>query len=110
MFILVPSLAPPVVMAHSTSYTSVTVKWMAIPKENTNGIIMGHVVVVEEIDKSFYVCKKNFTHEIHGLEKSKVYKIKVASFTSKGFSNFSDYVTVITSEDGRFLRWQRTTP
>ena len=68
---------------------------------------MGHVVVVEEIDKSFYVCKNNFTQEIHGLEKSKVYKIKVASFTSKGFSNFSDYVTVITSEDGRLLRWQR---
>lgn len=98
---LVPSLAPPVVVAHGTSYSSVMVTWQAIPEDHTNGIIKVHVVKVLDTNEQFYVCDNSLTWEIQGLEKSMVYKIKVAGVTSKGRGNFSEEVMVVTNIDGR---------
>lgn len=101
MFILVPSLPPPVVVAHGTSYSSVVVTWAAIPESHINGILLGYVAMLDDTDQRFYGCDK--TMKIEGLEKSKVYKIKVAGYTSKGLGNFSDDVIAITNIDGRSL-------
>ena len=101
LFILVPSLPPPVVVAHGTSYSSVMVSWEAIPESHINGILQGYVTMLDEIDKRFYGCDQ--TMKIEGLEKSKVYRIKVAGYTSKGLGNFSDGVIAITNIDGRSL-------
>lgn len=101
MFILVPSLPPPIVVAHGTSYSSVMVTWTDIPEDYTNGILLGYVVRIDDSDQSFYGCSK--TMKIHELEKSKVYKIKVAGYTSKGLGNFSEDVVAITNIDGRSL-------
>ena len=101
MFILVPSLPPPVVVAHSTSYSSVMVTWAAIPESHTNGILQGYVTMLDDIDERFYGCDQII--KIDGLEKSKAYKIKVAGYTSKGLGNFSDEVIAITNIDGRSL-------
>ena len=98
---LVPSLPPPIIVAHATSYSSVMVTWKAIPEDHTNGILLGYVVKLEGIDDRFYGCSK--TVEIQGLEKSKVYKIKVAGYTSKGYGNFSEDVLSITNIDGRSI-------
>ena len=104
LFTPVPSLAPPIVVADSTSYSSVTVTWKAIPEEHFNGILNGYLVKVDGIGKALYGCNSSSTKEIRGLEKSKVYKIKVAGYTSKGFGNFSEYVVAVTNVDGRLSR------
>ena len=101
MFIPVPSLPPPVVVAHGTSHSSVMVTWAAIPESHINGILQGYVTMIDGIDQRFYGCEK--VTKIEGLEKSKVYNIKVAGYTSKGLGNFSDGVIAITNIDGRSL-------
>lgn len=98
---LVPSLPPPIVVAHATSYSSVMATWKAIPEDHTNGILLGYVVRLEGSDETFYGCRN--TVEIQGLEKSKVYKIEVAGYTSKGYGNFSEDVLAITNIDGRSI-------
>ena len=101
MFIIVPSLPPSVVVAHGTSHSSVMVTWEAIPESHTNGILQGYVTIVDGIGKRFYGCDQ--TVKIDGLQRSKVYNIKVAGYTSKGLGNFSDGVIAITNIDGRSL-------
>lgn len=101
MFILVPSLPPPIVVAHGTSYSSVMVTWTAIPENHTNGILLGYVIKFDGRDLHYYGCSK--TTNIPELEKSKVYKIKVAGFTSKGRGNYSEDVIAVTNIDGRLL-------
>ncbi|KAL9958573.1 hypothetical protein ACROYT_G035603 [Oculina patagonica] len=96
----VPSLAPPVVVAHGTSYSSVMVTWQAIPENHTNGILKVHVVKVLDTGELFYACNSSLTWEIQGLEKSMVYKLQVAGVTSKGRGNFSEEVVVVTNLDG----------
>ncbi|XP_078344750.1 uncharacterized protein LOC144630294 [Oculina patagonica] len=93
----VPSLPPPIVVAHGTSYSSVMVTWTDIPEDYTNGILLGYVVRTDDSDQSFYGCSK--TMEIQELEKSEVYKMKVAGYTSKGLGNFSEDVIAITNLD-----------
>lgn len=77
------------------------VTWEAIPESHTNGILQGYVTIVDGIGKSFYGCDQ--TVKIDGLQRSKVYNIKVAGYTSKGLGNFSDGVMAITNIDGRSL-------
>lgn len=77
------------------------VTWTDIPEDFTNGILLGYVVRTDDSDQSFYGCSK--TMEIQELEKSEVYKIKVAGYTSKGLGNFSEDVIAITNLDGRSL-------
>ena len=101
LFIPVPSLPPPVVVAHGTSHSSVMVTWAAIPESHTNGILQGYVTKVDGLDNRLYDCGQ--TVKIEELEKSKVYNIKVAGYTSKGLGNFSDGVIAITNIDGRSL-------
>ena len=101
LFVLVPSLPPPVVVAHGTSYSSVMVTWAAIPESHTNGIIQGYVAMLDDINERFYGCDQIM--KIEGLEKSKAYKIKVAGFTSGGLGNFSDDVIAITNINGGSL-------
>ena len=50
-----------------------------------------------------FSCPNNFNMVITGLEKSKVYKLRMAAYTSKGSGNFSEYFTVITNIDGRLF-------
>lgn len=91
-------------MAHATSYTSVEVAWKAIPEDFANGLLIGYVVKLEDTaDNEIYGCASKLETTIGGLEKSNVYKIRVAGFTSKGPGNFSEYVLVVTSIDGRSL-------
>ena len=85
-------------MAHGTSFTSVMVSWQEIPENHIHGILKGYVVKFNEMDYEFYGCTLNKT--ILDLEKSKVYKLQVAGFTSKGHGNFSDEIIVTTDIDG----------
>lgn len=98
---LVPSLPPPIVVAHGTSYSSVMVTWEAIPESHANGLIQGYVAMLDNIGRRLYGCDRIM--KIEGLEKSKVYKIKVAGYTSRGLGNYSDDVIVLTNIDGRSL-------
>ena len=50
-----------------------------------------------------FSCPNNFNMVITGMEKSKVYKLRMAAYTSKGSGNFSEYFTVITNIDGRLF-------
>lgn len=52
-------------------------------------------------DDLIYGCALNMN--IMQLEKSKVYKLRVAGFTSKGRGNFSDFVIVNTNINGMEL-------
>ena len=98
----VPSAPPPVVVAHATSYTSVMMSWKAIPTEHENGLLRGYMVQLDGIDDDLiYGCTLNMN--IKQLEKSKVYKLRVAGFTSKGRGNFSDFVIVNTNINGMEL-------
>ena len=90
-------------MAHGTSFSSITVAWKAIPGDHVNGILRGYVVKVDGIDEEFYGCPSKLTMAIQELEKSKVYKVQVAGYTSKGHGNFSEYLTVVTNIDGKSL-------
>jgi len=92
-------MPPPTIVAHATSYSSVMVTWAAIPESHINGILQSYVTMIDDIDEQFYGCDQ--TMKIEGLEKSKVYKIKVAGYTSKGLGNFSDDVIATTNIDGR---------
>ena len=77
------------------------VTWQAIPEDRTNGIILAYVVKVLDTGDIFYVCDNSLTWEIQGLEKSMLYKIKVAGVTSKGDGIFSEETEVVTNLDGR---------
>lgn len=102
LFPSVPSAPPPVVVAHATSYTSVMMSWKAIPTEHQNGLLRGYMVQLDGMDDDLiYGCALNMN--IMQLEKSKVYKLRVAGFTSKGRGNFSDFVIVNTNINGMEL-------
>lgn len=101
-FSSVPSAPPPVVLAHATSYTSVMMSWKAIPTEHENGLLRGYMVQIDGMDDDLiYGCTLNMN--IMQLEKSKVYKLRVAGFNSKGHGNFSDFVIVNTNINGMEL-------
>ncbi|KAJ7382731.1 hypothetical protein OS493_033016 [Desmophyllum pertusum] len=54
----VPSLAPPIVMAHGTTYSSIMVTWKAIPEDHARGIIKGYIVRILENVQDFNGCKQ----------------------------------------------------
>lgn len=100
----VPSHPPPIVMAHSTSYSSIKVTWQAIPKEQALGVIRVYFVRVVDAEIESFNCGSLLTNTISGLEKSKMYKVQVAGYTSKGLGNFSREVKVVTNVDSKLLR------
>ena len=75
--------------------------WKAISESHTNGILRGYVVMIGDTGKDLFGCNQTLTGKIQGLEKSKVYKIAVAGYTSQGFGNFSVDVIAVTNIDGR---------
>lgn len=77
------------------------VTWQAIPDDRTNGILLAYVVEVLDTGDIFYVCDYSLNWEIQGLEKSMLYKIKVAGVTSKGEGIFSEETEVVTNVEGR---------
>ena len=91
-------------MAHSTSYLSIKVTWQAIPKEQALGVIKVYFVRVVDAEIESFNCGSLLTNTISGLEKSKMYKVQVAGYTSKGLGNFSREVEVVTNVDSKLLR------
>lgn len=91
-------------MAHSTSYSSIMVTWQAIPKEQALGVIKVYFVRVVDAEIESLNCGSLLTNTISGLEKSKMYKVQVAGYTSKGLGNFSREVEVVTNVDSKLLR------
>ena len=88
-------------MAHATSFYSAAAAWKAIPEEHANGLIRGYVVRLEGTDDYIYGCPSKLEMTIRGLDKSKVYSLQVAGYTSKGYSNFSEPVVVVTNINGK---------
>ena len=87
-------------MAHSTSFSSITVTWKAIPDEHVHGILDCYILALDGDKDVVYGCPSSLTTTIQGLEKSKVYKLKMAGCTSYGHGNFSEYVIVTTNIEG----------
>lgn len=77
--------------------------WKAIPEDHVHGIIRCYVVQMDDTHTETFSCPNNFNTVITDLEKSKVYKLRMAAYTSRGPGNFSEYVTVITNIDGRLF-------
>ena len=97
----VPSIPPQNLMAHTTSFNSIAIAWNGIPLEQANGLLKGYIVRLDGSDSYLFVCANKRQMTIRGLKKSKVYKLQVAGFTSKGQGVFSDYVVAMTNLDGR---------
>ena len=58
---------------------------------------------MDDTRRETFSCPNNFSTVITDLEKSKVYKLRMAAYTSRGSGNFSEYVTVVTNIDGRLF-------
>ena len=77
------------------------VTWKAIPEDRAHGTIQGYVVKLDGTEDEIFVCPSPLKMTIGGLEKSNVYRLQMAGYTSKGQGNFSAYVLAITNIDGR---------
>ena len=109
-FSTVPSLPPPIILVQSTSFTSVMALWKAIPENYVHGILKGYVVKLTHpngnVENSYGCTKSSIT--VRRLEKSTVYKVKIAGYTSKGHGNFSEDFMVITNIEGMHSYYSRS--
>ena len=79
------------------------VTWNPIPRDSAHGIIKLYEVQLEGTSQRVFSCSNNLNIVIPDLEKSKVYKLRIAGYTSKGRGNFSEYVIVTTNIGGKLL-------
>ena len=88
-------------MAHATSFSSVAIAWKPISEEHTNGLLRGYVVRLVGTADDTYGCHRKLEMTIRGLDKSKVYSLQVAGYTSMGHGTFSEPIVVVTNIEGK---------
>lgn len=79
------------------------VTWKPIPGDRAHGIIKLYEVQLEGASQRVFSCSSNLNIVVRNLEKSKVYKFRIAGYTSKGRGNFSEYTIVTTNIGGKLL-------
>ena len=94
-------------MAHATSFSSVAIAWKPISEEHANGLLRGYVVRLVGTADETYGCPSKLEMTIRGLDKSKVYSLQVAGYTSNGRGNFSEPIVVVTNIDGKGVLFKK---
>ena len=99
-----PSAAPQSFIAHlnATSHDSFFLSWDPLPPEDQNGIILGYVINITDINngdmEQFSSDSNNFT--VDSLRPYTTYACIVAAYTSAGTGLFSAEISVLTLETG----------
>ncbi|XP_033624732.1 protogenin B-like [Asterias rubens] len=93
-----PASAPEFRVASNTP-TTITIDWQPIPRELRYGIITGYRITVREtgeeaIDEDVDASLTEYTLE--NLMAGRIYQVRMAASTDKGYSTYSSWVTVQT--------------
>lgn len=103
-FNLVPGVAPANVSGNLSSSTSVWISWDRIADQNTNGILLGYIIIYKLLgsssDTNLSVGATVTRLSIDQLRLFSDYEISVAGRTAMGAGNFSRPLILKTGEGG----------
>ena len=99
MFLLIAPASAPEFRVASNTPTTITIDWQPIPRELRYGIITGYRITVREtgeeaIDEDVDASLTEYTLE--NLMAGRIYQVRMAASTDKGYSTYSSWVTVQT--------------
>ena len=104
-----PASAPVNVAAVSISSTQVKVTWGDVPPTDQNGIIITYEVEYIPLEDFHGAIGKDTTNVsalsviLMRLQEYVNYTISVRAYTSAGAGPYSDPVSILTYEDGKFV-------
>ena len=104
----VPDAPPDSIQARGTNTTVITVRWLPVPSEQTNGIILGYQLSLFNESGNFMknVSINNVVElyfEIDGLEVWTNYSTEMRAYTAKGYGPWSKLLLTATDEQGKEL-------
>ena len=99
---LAPSMPPENLTVEATTSESITLSWSPPDMQSQNGIIMGYLINVTEIEtgETFQVSSATTNLVIQSLRPFTTYVCVIAAETSGGTGPFSISLTVQTNESG----------
>ena len=101
----VPSGYPENIVVSSVTSSSAVIIWSPPPLDRQNGLIIGYMVNVTEIQSRETFQLISFTTQVTADELSPftTYSVVIEAFTSVGSGPYSTPYTFITGEDGMFI-------
>ena len=104
-----PTRSPTAVAATAVSPTSIMVTWDIVPPIDQNGVITMYELLYEPLETCGAIVNTTVDGtaravNLTGLEEYVNYTISVRAYTSAGEGPYSDGVTVVTFEDGRYFQ------
>ena len=107
-FPLAPSAAPTDLIVLSSTLSSISIQWEAVPCIHRNGNITGYVIQYKEVDGGMFINESidgdQREANITGLKSSTFYDIRIAAVNSVGTGPFTSIdFTASTFEAGVYM-------
>ena len=91
-----PSAAPADLIFLSSTSSSISIQWEAVPCIHRNGNITGYVIQYKEVDEGMFinemVTENQREANISGFTSSTLYDIRIAAVNSAGTGPFTSFI------------------